>query len=227
MCCVCLFSRLGAPFFCVVSLRCFGHTHLSASDPYHAQMQTDGRPTRRLLLPAFLSSAATPLAKFRMNPQKALYWSLTNLDIGGIMELLSMPAIDIDERDTARGLQTVLMRLCHLHISDDDRDTILRLIISREPDVNVQDSSGRTALAHACIAERTDVIECLARIPQCDPNVRDNDGNTPLLYAVKSRKVKVVQAMLSFFSGKGLKVDAVNNKGMLLKNKHNHFHLKC
>ena len=74
------------------------------------------------------------------------------------------------------------------------------------------DSCGRTALAHACIGEKTDVIQRLAALPECDADIADVDGNTPLIYAVKSRKVHVCQILLDSFKGR-VDVDAVNNKG--------------
>lgn len=123
-------------------------------------------------------------------------------------------SLSINQRDEARGLQTVLMRLCHLHMNQSERSEILQLILERDPDINFTDSSGRTALTHACIAEKTDVVRSLAALPGCDPNIVDEDGNTALIYAVKSRRADIVQVFLQCFQGR-VDVDIVNNKGKL------------
>ena len=148
------------------------------------------------------------------NPQKALNWALTNADVDAILDVLSSGEVDVDERDRACGMQTVLMRLCHLRITEDERCLILRVILRNDPDVNVKDTSGRTALTHACIAEKTDIIEYLSDLPHCDPAVKDNDGNTPLMHAVRSRRVHIVDALLRCFYDR-LDINAKNNKGVV------------
>ena len=112
-----------------------------------------------------------------------LHQAFTDADTQQIRAVLLGRAtdLDIDQRDEARGLQTVLMRLCHLHIEAAERADILQLVLDRRPAINVTDSGGRTALTHACIAERTDVISRLAALPDCDPDVTDEDGNTVLI----------------------------------------------
>ena len=106
------------------------------------------------------------------------------------------------------------MRLCHLHLDLEDRSAILDLLLHHcHVDVNATDVGGRTALCHACIAEKVDVISALAEVPECDPNKVDRDGNTPLIYAVKSRKVHIVDSILNSFFKKGLNVDYTNKKG--------------
>ena len=77
-----------------------------------------------------------------------------------------------------------------------------------------QDGGGRTALAHACIAEKEDILSALASVPGCDPNITDNDGNTPLMYAVRSRHPTMVQSIIEAFRGHDLDVNCVNDKGI-------------
>lgn len=108
------------------------------------------------------------------------------------------------------------MRLCHVHASPEDRGDIFRLLIERGASVNAQDSSGRTALTHSCIAEKTDLVGLLSKIPDCDPNILDNDGNHALMYAVKSRQVAVVKKLITCFKDRGLDINHKNNKGMIV-----------
>ena len=105
------------------------------------------------------------------------------------------------------------MRLCHVHLNPGDRSELFELLIERGADVNLQDSSGRTALAHSCIAEKMDIMELLGNIPECDPNIADNDENSPLMYAVKSRQVEVVKKLLECFKDRSLDVHRQNTKG--------------
>ena len=93
------------------------------------------------------------------------------------------------------------------------------MILARSPTVNLQDSSGRTALMHACIAEKLDIIQALACIEECDPNVTDEDMNSALTYAVRSRKPPVVETLLVAFKTHGLDVNHRNNKGKVNEDK--------
>ena len=145
--------------------------------------------------------------------RKNIRTAFSNVAIEEIMQLLESETIDLNDRDPIHGLQTCLMRLCHLHVDTSNRALILSSILRHQPDVNIQDSSGRTALAHACIAEKTDIIERLSEVRECDPNIADSDGNTPLMYAVKSRKPPVVEQIILAFKNRRLHVNHINNKG--------------
>ena len=166
--------------------------------------------------------------------------AFNNCDVTEILRLLEQETDqdggDVCFRDEAHGLQSLLMRLCHLHITSEERQNIANTLLSMtalpqinaphprsnaahtlEPSpeeyVNAIDVAGRTALCHACIAERTDIIYALAQEPCCDPNKADRDGNTPLIYAVKSRRPEVVEALIDCFLDRGLQVNHCNKKG--------------
>ena len=150
-----------------------------------------------------------------MDEDKILHKSLSNLDFHAIIRSLHESEINVDFRDVTHGLQTLLMRLCHVPVDDVKRREILYLILARNPSVNIQDSSGRTALMHACIAEKLDVIQALSSSADCDPNIADDDMNSALTYAVRSRKPPVVETLLVAFKNHGLYVNHRNNKGEL------------
>ena len=152
-----------------------------------------------------------------MDDDKVLHKALSNLDFHAIIKSLRESEINVDFRDVTHGLQTVLMRLCHVPADDATRQEILYLILAQNPSLNIQDSSGRTALMHACIAEKLDVIQALSTVDDCDPNTTDEDMNSALTYAVRSRKCPVVKTLLVAFRNHGLNVNHRNNKGELCK----------
>lgn len=147
--------------------------------------------------------------------QRALHRALSDSDHRMITQLLCAGDVDVNHREPACGLQTVLMRICHVPMDPDERSVLVNKILKLGANVNLTDVTGRTAIAHACIAEKNDVIEMLSR-SDCDPNIPDNDGNTPLLYAVKSRKPDVVFKLLTSFPKATINIDHRNNKGNII-----------
>ena len=139
-----------------------------------------------------------------MDEDKKLHRLLSDLNFHAVIKNLKETEINVDLRDVTHGLQTLLMRLCHVPVDDAKRREILYLILARGPTVNIQDSSGRTALMHACIAEKLDIIQALSGIEECDPNVTDEDMNSALTYAVRSRKPLVVETLLVLSKTMGL-----------------------
>jgi hypothetical protein len=132
-----------------------------------------------------------------------------------LLQLLNDPrnGIEVNERDKAHGLQTLLMRACHLHVTTEQRAAILDSTMLLGPNVNLLDGGGRSCLCHACISEKMEVVELLASCPETDPNIADSDGNTALLYAVRSRNPTVVSRLIELFLLRGLDVNHVNFKG--------------
>ena len=147
-----------------------------------------------------------------MDSTEELQKAFANCDTNTITSLLSQECyLDVDSRDVNHGLQTILMQTCHIHVDSSTRKDIFNKLIQRGANVNLVDGSGRTALAHACIAERADIVELLSELKECDVNIPDNDGNTPIIYAVRSRNVKVVTVLLDGF--RNVDVNHANNKG--------------
>lgn len=61
-----------------------------------------------------------------------------------------------------------------------------------ELDINHTDSSGRSALHHACRLGKTDYIKILLEHEGIDRDLFDKKGRTPLMYAVKSEDVGAI-----------------------------------
>ena len=64
--------------------------------------------------------------------------AFTSADVPTILGSLSSQEVDPDVRDHTHGLQTYLMRLCHVVVSDSERTEILNKLLSRHANVNSQ-----------------------------------------------------------------------------------------
>ena len=73
----------------------------------------------------------------------------------------------------------------------------LQKILELNPDLNVRDSIGRTALHFACRAGEMERVQLLAEHDDCDVDVVTKSGVSPLMMAVESGKMNVVVACLN------------------------------
>ena len=116
---------------------------------------------------------------------------------------------DVDNPSTEQ--QTTLMRLCHLRVQG-DCGALMRLALRRpSADINCCDRRGRTALMHACIAKRVDLVKLLSRRSDCDPNICDKEGRSALMYAIASSNEAVLKSLLHHCPD--IDVAAVNKYG--------------
>ena len=130
--------------------------------------------------------------------------ALKTKNVGRIKEILQNEKFDVNWRDVCQELQTVLMKLCHLRVSDESLVTTLDSLFERDPDVNLQDSFGRTAVMHACLAGRSEVIEYLISDPATRISVFDFDGNSVLVHAVRNCDFKTIKRLLETPTGPSL-----------------------
>ena len=133
-------------------------------------------------------------------------------DVEAAVSLLQENDIDLDYRDVTHDLQTLLMRICYCKLSYTDLEHVLAAIFDKAPDVNVQDSWGRTVLMHACIANKPILIEGLLDYEETDVTIADFDGNNALSYAVQNCDIHSMEDILSHRDG-GLLVSKHNAKG--------------
>ena len=74
-----------------------------------------------------------------MEYRQALQEAFTAADADAILDLLlEQHMVDVDARDASHGLQTYLMRLCHIRVSPEQRALILHRILDMNADVNLQ-----------------------------------------------------------------------------------------
>jgi ankyrin repeat protein len=72
-------------------------------------------------------------------------------------------------------------------------DTLLQF----KPDLELRDTSGRTALHFACRAGNIEVVKRLLQLKQIDLDSQTNGGVTPLMCAVESGNIEVVEECLN------------------------------
>ncbi|XP_060083885.1 ankyrin repeat domain-containing protein 34B-like [Ylistrum balloti] len=118
-----------------------------------------------------------------------------------ILNLIRNENVHVNSRDVGHDLLTVLMKVCYLEIPDCDIVNIINEILEREPDVNMQDSLGRTAIMHACISGKSDVVDCLINDPDSRIDIFDFDGNSALMYAVKTGSLPIIKRIMDHPGG--------------------------
>lgn len=105
-----------------------------------------------------------------------------------------------------RGVMTPLMNACYF---SENIDTV-RAILEYNPNPNIQDSYGRTALMYVFLDKKyidtdeesenlVETIEALINCDGIDVNIQDNNGNTALMYSLNpiDYKYNFVRAMLN------------------------------
>ncbi|OWF41270.1 uncharacterized protein LOC110462710 [Mizuhopecten yessoensis] len=130
-----------------------------------------------------------------------------------ILSLVVNENVDVNSRDISHDLLTILMKVCYLEIPDRDIVDIINEVLEREPDVNMQDSLGRTAIMHACISGKGDVVDCLVSDPDSRIDIFDFDGNSALMYAVKTGSLPIVKRILDHPGGLAL-LDVYDTNGL-------------
>jgi ankyrin repeat protein len=75
------------------------------------------------------------------------------------------------------------------------KDLFVSLLDRRDTDVNLQDSSGRSALMVASVLGHFDVVSLLLRNKACDANLVSQNGDIAHSLAISSGNVRVVQLL--------------------------------
>ncbi|XP_033726031.1 uncharacterized protein LOC117315779 [Pecten maximus] len=145
--------------------------------------------------------------------QKNLEKAIQQNNVEKILGLVRNTNVDVNSRDVSHGLLTILMKMCYLEISDHEIVNILNEVLEREPDVNMQDSLGRTAIMHACISGKNEVVDCLISDPESRIDIFDFDGNSALMYAVKTGSLSIVKRIMDHPGGLAL-LDVYDTDGL-------------
>jgi ankyrin repeat protein len=146
---------------------------------------------------------------------KSLRTLIKKRDIEKIKSLISNPRFDVNIRDLTQDLQTPLMKLCYSEINDTNLMTIMDLLLDRNADLNTQDSLGRTAVMHACIARRTTIADYIISDPTTRLEMFDFDGNSVLTHAVKSADFIIAKRILDHPAGPPL-LEIYNSNGKIV-----------
>lgn len=87
---------------------------------------------------------------------------------------------------------------------------IAKKLISKGADVNIQDSSGNTALHRAILSRNLQVFRALIEHSRTSLEIRNSDGATALALALKCSKGKEPDTFATVLVEKGASVDATN-----------------
>lgn len=155
-----------------------------------------------------------------MKLQATLQLALQSSDFNAIKSIVENDSFDVNWRDVTHDLQSVVMKLCYVNLSDVEIIQLYDAIFEKDPDLNLQDSHGRTALMHACIAGKEELSEYLISDPTTRIEVFDFDGNSVLSHAVKVQHLRTVRRLLDHPNGH-LLVEVYNSIGRYICNRHN------
>ncbi|XP_033221600.1 uncharacterized protein LOC117175884 [Belonocnema kinseyi] len=105
-----------------------------------------------------------------------------------------------------------------LRVAREADDEALEKIITRiakfgmgDIDVNLKDSSGRTATSYLAGNGSTSILEAALSFTGIDPNIPDNEGNTPLHFAAQAGQTECLNILLQRCIG--IEVNIRNNFG--------------
>lgn len=70
--------------------------------------------------------------------------------------------------------------------------SLLDKIMAFNPNVNAQDSNGRTVLHFACRSGNLKMVQKVLKFPNIDVDLRTRGGETPLMFACQSGNIFVV-----------------------------------
>ncbi|XP_061190975.1 uncharacterized protein LOC133199116 [Saccostrea echinata] len=136
-----------------------------------------------------------------MKLQATLQLALRSSDFDAIKSIVENDNFDVNWRDVTHDLQSLVMKLCYVELNQEEVLQLYDAIFEKDPDLNLQDSHGRTALMHACIAGKEDIVDYLISDPTTRIEIFDFDGNSVLSHAVKAQDVRTTRRLLDHPSG--------------------------
>ena len=146
--------------------------------------------------------------------RRLLHDTVRNGNCFQLRYLLEKRGENIDKRDSNR--QTALMVAVYTkYASKKIARNVLDLVLKGNPDLNIVDSSGRTALMHACISNNLYAVRLLVSENALDlwMDAQDYEGMTSLMYAVRNNNFKMVAVLLSPWKQLGLSTILENKYG--------------
>jgi ankyrin repeat protein len=115
-----------------------------------------------------------------INGKTALFYAIKTCDKRIVKMLLRSKELNLEVKDI-KG-RTVLIYTSQVKSIISTK--IIKMLLSKKPDINASDNSGKNALMYACINEDLEKVKILLK---CNPDInkKDNDGYTALMHAFK------------------------------------------
>ncbi|XP_020348556.1 KN motif and ankyrin repeat domain-containing protein 4 [Oncorhynchus kisutch] len=98
---------------------------------------------------------------------------------------------DVNARASQAGQTALMLSVSH------GRTAMVRLLLSCQADLNIQDKDGSTALMCACEHGHTEIARVLLESGHCDTSLTDKDGQRALSVAVASSHAEIVDLLKS------------------------------
>ncbi|XP_074651491.1 uncharacterized protein LOC141906167 isoform X2 [Tubulanus polymorphus] len=135
----------------------------------------------------------------------ALTWAVRGGHLEIVEELVEKGAyVNLNDRDG----DSILIHGAKTGNRDSNRRDIVKVLLNKYADIDVQGSDGKTALYHV-VEKGYYEIACDLMEFSPDLDLATKDGDTPLMKAVRSRNIEMVTLLLA----RGAKVNAVDKKG--------------
>lgn len=96
---------------------------------------------------------------------------------------------DVNARASQAGQTALMLSVSH------GRTAMVRLLLSCQADLNIQDKDGSTALMCACEHGHTEIARVLLESGHCDTSLTDKDGQRALSVAVASSHAELVDLL--------------------------------
>ena len=113
-----------------------------------------------------------------------------------LLTITSNPNLVVEYRDGKNN--TALMILSKYGIFN-----LVKLLLEKGADPNIQNNDGNTALIKACNEGHTEIVQLLLKDGRTDPNIQNNNGNTPLIFACYKGHTTIVELLLNERSQEG------------------------
>ncbi|XP_038855636.1 KN motif and ankyrin repeat domain-containing protein 4-like [Salvelinus namaycush] len=96
---------------------------------------------------------------------------------------------DVNARASQAGQTALMLSVSH------GRTAMVRLLLSCQADLNIQDKDGSTALMCACEHGHTEIVRVLLESGHCDTSLTDKDGQRAVSVAVASSHAEIVDLL--------------------------------
>ncbi|MBN2826293.1 MAG: ankyrin repeat domain-containing protein [Campylobacterales bacterium] len=136
------------------------------------------------------------------NQYAAIHNAIYQGDIDTITKLVASSSVEQLDTQTKAGVSALHMAIKLGRID------IVKMLLTKEIDVDIQDKHGNTPLHYAIAKNRLDIVKLLLA-KEADMEIGNSDGITPLHQGAYTGYIE----MVTYLIDRGAKVDALNNQG--------------
>lgn len=114
-----------------------------------------------------------------------IYSAVLAYDLDTLTKYLSVNNNNINNRIRYNGLDLTLLQIAIINYQN-GRNKVLTYLLDLEPDLDLKDNNGNTALHHGVLNEKYDALYLLlTRDNKPNANIKNNEGYTPIMLSIK------------------------------------------